>query len=182
MLPPPALSSNLPLSTEPTLRLVEATSEEKIQAWTLNGQSWRGALSLPTYLDRERHLAAQSLTRHGGITYWALTHKPSPQGDPRVVLSTCEALRKRALVATKYRGVEEVICYGIGSVFCRNEYRRRGYARRMMKELGKRLEIWGQGKGEKTKFTVLYSDIGKVRLLPYVRSKKMAIGANQWLS
>ena len=171
MLPPPALSSNLPLSTEPTLRLVEATPEEKIQTWSLNGQSWRGALSLPTYLDRERHLAAQSLTRHGGITYWALTNPPSPQDNARVVLSTCEALRKRALVATKHREVEEVISYGIGSVFCRNEYRGRGYARRMMKELGKRLEGWGQGKGEKTKFTVLYSDIGKVRLLPYVRSK-----------
>ena len=164
--PPPAPQSSLLHSTHPTLHLAEATPEEKTQTWSLNGQSWRGALSLPLYLDREHHLAAQSLTRHGGIRYWVLTNKPSAHDERRIVLSTCESLQKRALVATKHGEVEEVISYGIGSVFCRNEYRGRGYANRMMKELGRTLEVWGQNSGKKTNFTVLYSDIGKVRILP----------------
>ena len=163
--PPPAPQSSLPLSTNPTLHLAEAIPEERFQTWTLNGQSWRGAMSLPLYLDRERHLADQPLTRHGGITYWILTDTVSAHDKSRIILSSCESLRKRALVATKHGEVEEVISYGIGSVFCRNEYRGRGYAQRMMKELGKNLERWGQTAGKKTKFTVLYSDIGKVRYL-----------------
>ena len=58
--------------------------------------------------------------------------------------------------------MKDVVSHGIGSVFCNPEYRRRGYAQRMMEELGKMLDTWNQERGKKTEFTVLYSDIGKV--------------------
>ena len=58
--------------------------------------------------------------------------------------------------------MENSVSHGIGSVFCNPEYRGRGYAQRMMAELGKKLDTWNQGQGTKTYFTVLYSDIGKV--------------------
>ena len=61
--------------------------------------------------------------------------------------------------------LEEKMVWGIGSVFVREEYRGKGYAGRMMDELGKRLETWGKGDEQKTAFTVLYSDIGKVSTL-----------------
>ena len=58
--------------------------------------------------------------------------------------------------------MEEVVSHGIGSVFCRPEFRGKGYARRMMVELGGMLDKWQQKEGERAHFTVLYSDIGKV--------------------
>lgn len=40
--------------------------------------------------------------------------------------------------------------------------RGKGYAARMMKELGTKLDTWQQEDGKRADFTVLYSDIGKV--------------------
>lgn len=149
--------------TSPTLALVSPTEEEKLVCWKLNGASWRGALSLPSYLRREEHLANQAFTRNGGITYWILvdTAASTPASSPRTILASCESLRKKALLATKDGKVEEVVSHGIGSVFCRPEFRGRGYAGRMMKELGEKLEGWQHQEGSRISFTVLYSDIGK---------------------
>ena len=71
---------------------------------------------------------------------------------------------------------EEVIAYGIASVFCPPEYRRKGYASHMMRLLHHILSLsdslppfpreWGappsrsQGVGGDARFSVLYSDIG----------------------
>lgn len=153
----------LPSCASPTLALVNPTEEEKLQCWKINGTSWRGALSLPAYLRREEHLANQAFTRDGAITYWILvdTAAPTPVSSPRVTLASCESLRKKALLGTKGGTVEEVVSHGIGSVFCRPEFRGRGYALRMMKELGEKLEGWQQREGSRTSFTALYSDIGK---------------------
>jgi hypothetical protein len=72
--------------------------------------------------------------------------------------------------------VREVVAYGVCSVFCREEFRGRGYAGRMMGELGRALEEgWESsghhddddvdggfgGQGKRPRFSVLYSDIGK---------------------
>lgn len=160
--PPPAEPSSLPPATSPTLYLTHPTPEEKIGLWILNGINWRGALPLSTYLRREPYLASQPLTVNGGLTYWILVDSASTV-TPRPILASCETLHKKALVAHRGGPVEDVISHGVGSVFCREEYRGRGYARRMMEELGKELEHWQQEDGKKAKFTVLWSDIGKVR-------------------
>jgi GNAT superfamily N-acetyltransferase len=164
--PAPVDPSSLPPSDLPTLKLVRITEEERESTWLLNGQSWRGPLSLPAYLRREHHLGVQDLTRDGGITYWALVDSAS-KASPRVLLSTVETLKKRAIVALRDGWAEEITTHGVGSVFCREEYRRRGYAGRMMSELGKELETWQQEKGKRSRFTVLYSDIGKVGVIPF---------------
>lgn len=57
--------------------------------------------------------------------------------------------------------MQDIVAHGVGSVFCNPAYRGRGYAGRMMLELGKNLEVWQQEEGCKAHFTVLYSDIGK---------------------
>ncbi len=57
--------------------------------------------------------------------------------------------------------MREVFCHGVASVFCEEGNRRKGYAGRMMGELGGRLRVWQVG-DEEVGFTVLYSDIGKV--------------------
>ena len=182
--------SRLPSSDSRSLSLVPATTAEKQDCWRINAEAWRGALDIPSYLQREQHLQNQEQNRDGGIVYWILIDTTLESDDasrsdvqngfscrdnrkdhtsatnctkaqPRHILASCESLRKRALVS---RGgiYEEVTVWGIGSVFVREEYRGRGYAGRMMDELRMRLEGWGQEGGSKTAFTVLFSDIGKV--------------------
>lgn len=160
---------NLNRGDSPSLALVHPTEEEKQIQFRLNGAEWRGALSLPAYLRRETVLAEQTLTKEGGISYWilidtTLTNNPlDPDSGTRLPLASCETYRKKALVWRDGK-VEEVICHGIGSVFCAEHLRKRGYAQRMMVELDKALRTYQANEKSQPLFSVLYSDIGKVRL------------------
>lgn len=153
-------SLELPTSDSPDLRLVVGTAEECLAQAQANSTEWRGALSLPAYLRREDHLMQQVLTKDGGLTPWMLVHQPSGTSDAdRRVICGCESIKKKALVAQD-GNVKEVVAHGIASVFCPPHFRGRGYAGRMMADLGKKLGGW-QGGDQDVGFSVLYSDIGK---------------------
>jgi GNAT superfamily N-acetyltransferase len=160
--PAAADPSTLPPADSPTIKLVRLEDDEKEDIWILNGQTWKGPITLEAYIRREHFLAKEPLTRDGGISYWALVDTAST-AKPRTILSSCESLRKYAVSVRRGGQIEEEITHGIGSVFCREEYRGHGYAARMMQELGKILETWQQHEGKKAKFSLLWSDIGKVR-------------------
>jgi hypothetical protein len=152
------MSTQLPESKSSDLELVQPTTQEIQRQTELNSDEWKGALSLDAYLRREEHLGRQDLVHDGGLTPWALVTKG---GDSRLVLSSCETIRKKALVAHDGQ-VKEVICHGVASVFCPPEYRGRGYAGRMIKDLGQELQTWQTDDSHDCLFSVLYSDIGKV--------------------
>ncbi|KAL9603223.1 MAG: hypothetical protein Q9179_002262 [Wetmoreana sp. 5 TL-2023] len=157
---------DLPKSSSATLRLVQASEAEMIESSTMGATSWRGPLNVGSYLRREAHLRNQVLTRNGGITYWVLVDtavRPAP-GHTRTILSSCETIRKRGLVVQPNGEVKDVISHGIGSVFCNPAYRGRGYAQRMLVELAKNLDTWQQKDGDVAHFSVLWSDIGTVRI------------------
>jgi hypothetical protein len=82
--------------------------------------------------------------------------------DNRTILSSCESYRKTALLAHDGQ-IEKVATHGVGSVYCRPEFRGKGYAKRMLEELSTKLETWGMEKEQRrtSLFTVLFSDIGK---------------------
>lgn len=153
-------TQELPPNDSPTLALLHPTQEEKIATWKLNGSVWKGAMDLPTYLRRELHLENQAFTRDGGLTFWILVDTAA-QPNARPILASCESLRKRALITKESGEVEEIISHGIGSVFCNPAHRNKGYAQRMITELGKKLDTHLQDNGKTAHFTVLYSDIGK---------------------
>lgn len=154
------MSVQLPDAKGPDVELTQPTYEEAVQQTRLNSTEWKGPLSLDAYLGREEHLGKQKLVRDGGLTSWALVTK---DGNPRAVLSSCETIRKKALVAQNGQ-VKEVICHGVASVFCPPEFRGKGYAGRMIKDLGEKLHNW-QTDGHDCLFSVLYSDIGKVSFI-----------------
>jgi hypothetical protein len=160
---------DLPRGDSSTLRLVHPTEAEKLIQFKLNGAEWRGALSLPAYLRREETLSQQALTKDDGITYWilvdtALKNNPlDPASGTRLPLASCETYRKKALVWQDGK-LQESICHGIGSVFCADHLRKRGYAQRMMRELSKALRTYQAEDGKENLFSVLYSDIGKVSM------------------
>ncbi|EFQ90121.1 hypothetical protein PTT_13350 [Pyrenophora teres f. teres 0-1] len=158
--------SDLKKGDAPSLALVHPTEAEKQIQFNLNGTEWCGALTIPAYIRREAHLAQTTLTRDGGISYWMLvdTSLPNNPFDPksgtRLPLASCETYRKKALVWQN--GVlKEVICHGVGSVYCANHLRKRGYAQRMITELSKVIRTYQTEEGLECMFSVLYSDIGK---------------------
>jgi GNAT superfamily N-acetyltransferase len=159
--PVPIPSSELPLSTSSSITLVPAKLLERHQCWNINSHAWRGPLSVAQYIKRESFLGNQLLTQNGKITYWILTDNSLPLGreGARPILASCETLRKEGYLAEDGR-LEKLVTHGIGSVFCRHEYRGRGYASRMMTEVGKTLETWQQREYVRASFSMLWSDIG----------------------
>ncbi|KAF2266789.1 hypothetical protein CC78DRAFT_559123 [Lojkania enalia] len=157
---------NLPDGSSPMLALAHPTEEEKQAQFKLNGAEWRGALSLPAYLRREEILASQALTKDGGITYWILVDTSMKENaldttsPGRLQLASCETYRKKALV-WKDGEVCETVAHGIGSVFCPPHLRKRGYAARLMKEVGTALQTHQTTKETPCVFSILFSDIGK---------------------
>jgi GNAT superfamily N-acetyltransferase len=151
----------LPDSKSPNLHLAHPTDEEKLETWTLNSTSWGGALIQRDYLEREEYLTKAPLARDGGVTHWILVDKELPP-NRRPILASCETLRKRSIVS-KNGILTDVVSHGIGSVFCDPEYRGKGYASRMMRELGQKLRTWQAGaEGKTCGFSALWSDIGKL--------------------
>ncbi|CAL5873348.1 uncharacterized protein PFLUO_LOCUS7619 [Penicillium psychrofluorescens] len=150
----------LPPGDSPDLILVPATPEERIASLKLNSVAWAGPLDLKTYIAREDHLFSQRLTRDG-LTCWILVDRTQPEGQ-RTILSSCESYRKKALLAHDGQ-VEDVATHGIGSVYCRPEFRGKGYAKRMLEELSRHLDTWKMEKEPRKRalFTILFSDIGK---------------------
>jgi GNAT superfamily N-acetyltransferase len=157
--------SSLPSGDSEELVLVQATELERTQCWHLNVHAWRGLLSPAQYLQREVYLERQSLVSDGKITFWFLTLKNYRQTDKssaRPILASCETLLKEAYVAQAGQ-LRPALAHGIGSVFCRPEYRGKGYASRMMSELATRLGklAWQQPReASRGHFSVLYSDVG----------------------
>ncbi|SMQ54017.1 unnamed protein product [Zymoseptoria tritici ST99CH_3D7] len=150
-------SMGLPCKDSADLYLVEATPEESHAQLISNSLEWRGPLNLEQYIQRET-LAEQELEQDG-LTRWMLVYQPNANG-PRQVLCGCETFKKKALVG-KDGTVEDVISHGIGSVFCPPEFRGKGYAGRMITDLGERLKTWQVEQGKQSPFSILYSDIGK---------------------
>lgn len=166
----------LPKSTSTSLILTQPTHAEILSQRSKNSTEWKGALTTSAYFRREEQLLDQLLTRNGGLTPWALVVDEDDEsgdqqrGQERTVLASCETIRKKALVCFEGEDgkVREVRCHGVASVFCPVEYRGRGYAGRMIEELGERLRGWqvnggeGETEGGDVLFSVLWSDIGKV--------------------
>ncbi|KIN00205.1 hypothetical protein OIDMADRAFT_104172 [Oidiodendron maius Zn] len=150
----------LPSSTSSLVHLTHPTPDERKVTWTLNSRNWGVALSLDDYIQREEHLMETPLSRNSGVTHWILTPNASAP-DSRPILATCETLRKRALVRSADGEVKDIITHGIGSVFADPKYRGRGYAGRMLRDVGEKLKTWQTNEGTECLFSILYSDIGK---------------------
>ena len=159
---PPVLDpALLPSSQSPDLKLEPASILEYVQTAYLNADEWRGPLTLEQYLQREDRLQAVELTKNDRITGWILTSNSLPRNTDgsRPIFASCESIPVSAYVAEN-GAIQKVQAHGIASVYNRPEHRGKGYASRMMAELGKRLETWQAKEASKNRFSVLFSDIG----------------------
>lgn len=152
----------LPSAKDGDIQMVPATTSEHMQCSRLNADEWRGPLTLEQYMKREKHLLSQNLTKDGKEVGWMLTSTALPRNDQgnRPILASCETIPSEAYVA-KDGKLTKTLAHGIGSVFTRPEHRGKSYASRMMTELGQILETFQQPNGDRSMFSVLYSDIGQ---------------------
>lgn len=156
----------LPSSTSPHLHLAHPTPEELVHISTNTFSSWHDTLPLPDYLAESLYLSTVPLAKDNGLTTWILVDKRLPP-NTRPILSSCESYRKHALTSDAGGGkVSDALVHGVASVFCAPAYRRRGYAARLMKELGRVLRDWQTAEDQQQKVkcvvgSILYSDIGK---------------------
>ncbi|ETI20881.1 hypothetical protein G647_07224 [Cladophialophora carrionii CBS 160.54] len=160
--PPVIDADSLPSAHSTDLKLEPATLLEYVQMTYLNADEWKGPLTIEQYLQREDILQAVDLTKDARITGWILTSDSLPRNTDgsRPILASCESIPIHAYVA-RDGVVEKVQAHGVASVYNRPEHRGRGYASRMMAELGKRLETWQSPNGRTNRFSVLFSDIGQ---------------------
>ena len=117
----PVEQNHLPDSNSPNLYLSHPTRNEGIKIWINTPVSWKDSLTHPDYLQDSLVLTTVPLARDRGMTTWIPVDKNLPQHHR----PTCESFLKRSLMNDANGEVEEVIVYGIGSVFCSLEYRRR---------------------------------------------------------
>ncbi|KAL4787890.1 hypothetical protein BJX76DRAFT_248344 [Aspergillus varians] len=150
----------LPPGDSSELALAQATPKERVDSIKLNSAEWRGPLDLDAYLAREETLLQQRLTKRGLIC-WILVDRRQPE-NARTIFGSCETYRKTIIVARGGR-VEEASAQGVGSVYCRPEFRGKGYAKRMLEELSKKMDTWQTEveHSEMPLFSILFSDIGK---------------------
>ncbi|OAA42469.1 hypothetical protein BBO_05132 [Beauveria brongniartii RCEF 3172] len=153
------MTSSLPSTASPSVVLAVASPSEQRHAWRATHPSWGRGLTLAQYFAREEYLLTTALARDGGLTPWILT--TTTTDSPRPVLSSCETLKKRAIVASPDgSSVTDVVAHGVASVFTEQGYRSRGYAGRMMALLGAELARREEASPGAARFSVLFSDIG----------------------
>ncbi|KAL2832629.1 hypothetical protein BDW59DRAFT_106489 [Aspergillus cavernicola] len=154
---------DLPLSTSSDLRLAESSKSEQMHIWNLKA---REPYTPEAYAAIEEHCANQLITNNGQMIKWVLVHGHSGTEDAnRVVLASCHSIQRPALVARLgddgESKLEPVVCHTIRGVYCPEEFRRRGYATRLINEVQKVLENRVlEHDDAKAQFTCCYSDIG----------------------
>jgi GNAT superfamily N-acetyltransferase len=152
--------SQLPDSQSQTLHLSHPTASERRSILRSNAAEWRYALTVEDYVEISMVLATNPEANFVGFTEWILvegSHNP----NQRHILASCETYVKRAWVNDPEGDFKEVIVHGIASVFCDPQYRGRGYAKRMLRELGLVLRTWKTDDHTECVGSVLWSDIGK---------------------
>ncbi|KAM3511483.1 hypothetical protein MY11210_004841 [Beauveria gryllotalpidicola] len=158
------MTSSLPDAASHSVVLAVASPSEQRHAWRTTHPSWGRGLTLAQYLAREDYLLTTALARDGGLTPWILTTTTTAAtaGDsPRPVLSSCETIKKRAVVASPDgSSITDVVAHGVASVFTAQAHRSRGYAGRMMALLGAELARREEASPGAARFSVLFSDIG----------------------
>ncbi|KAK3687881.1 hypothetical protein B0T22DRAFT_510863 [Podospora appendiculata] len=127
-------SENIPSADSPLLGLRHPTKKECLRIWRLASLSWRDSLDENQFLEESAYLLTIPLAKDGGMTLTLVSNPGGSASDKNL--------------------------HGIASVFTDPEYRRRGYGRRMMRELSLELRNFHFDR-ETNVGAVLYSDIGK---------------------
>ena len=156
----------LPDASSPALHLTHPTPAERIRTWQNSHPEWGPSFTPEAYVQREAFLMTIPTAKASGITHWILTTSSSssssfsettsehvtlpenttpsnPNTAPRErpILTTCESLRRRLLLAHPSGALTEGAVHCIGSVFTYPSLRKRGYAKRAILDIREKLRL-----------------------------------------
>ncbi|KAH6651317.1 hypothetical protein F5144DRAFT_559104 [Chaetomium tenue] len=148
---PPEPEASSPI-TKADVVFTEATPDQRILCWELNGASWAQPMTVAQYVKRETALSETTLSTNGGTKYFVV----HPKNDPTTIVSACEVTTKRALITDNGNNtVREVAAYSIASVFTNPRFREHGMASHMLRKVQEAVDATSE-------CGALYSDIGRV--------------------
>lgn len=134
-----------------------------------NYLEWGRGLTKEQYLAREQHLGSQPPCQNKNISYWRLEILDEATGEWKMA-SSCETLNRPAFYKVKGKPVQETTSISIGAVFTPEEYRGKGYARKLLNHVIEQFDIKdGDFKHHfeslndeqfQNSFSVLWSDVG----------------------
>jgi len=159
------------------LVFTEATPQQRMINWRINGGVWAAPLTVDDYVAREAALAETPLSRNGNSRFWVLHRRDNPDD----IVSSCETTRKPALVCgggARMRGgtagtsdpvvkldgpdgertasrVRRVDAYSVACVHTHPRYRARGMAALLLSKIQELFDKQG------VECSVLYSDTGR---------------------
>lgn len=156
------------------LTIIELTPEQNSRAIANTYPAWNRGLR-PSSFQRvceDVTSPIHSWAAKGRFKSWALVRRSEAENPDCELLSHCETYRRPAMVSDA-NGVRRRKSYGIASVYTPEQFRKQGYARRMLQLLHYVLapteamppfpEAWGAKPvaylGDAA-FSVLYSDVG----------------------
>ncbi|KAF8920796.1 hypothetical protein CPB85DRAFT_1273035 [Mucidula mucida] len=121
-----------------TLTLFPATPAQLIESRRRTFTEWGRDMTEEQYLLRDALMDKAEHAEHGKLITWVLCAREDP--TTLEFRCSCETYRRDGLLLRKASTewdpeVQEVHCYGIASVFTPLRYRKRGYARHMMRLL-----------------------------------------------
>jgi GNAT superfamily N-acetyltransferase len=130
----------------------EATAEQRAQCYKLAAIAFKHPLSTPDFLQREEFLSSLPLTCGSGSWIWCL----ASHNDPMKILATCRTLH-RDLFVVDTAGLQEKQGYCISSVITHPEYRKKGLASNLLKNVSD----WMDGDGQAAA-SFLYTSVESV--------------------
>ncbi|KAF4510014.1 hypothetical protein G6O67_001942 [Ophiocordyceps sinensis] len=125
-----------------------ATSKQITKHFENNSQMWAAPLSTRDYMDLQKHLSETEASK-GETAYWVLFDREAPE----TIISSCTTYRRDAMVNAGH-GMRPVKAAVIADVFTLPDYRRRGMATKLLREVQQMLDNLDQ----RVEFSVLYSD------------------------
>jgi GNAT superfamily N-acetyltransferase len=149
----------LPDAHSPQLHLSHPVEKEMMAIWKATASVWKGMLTTPLYIKECADIWTALLAQNHTMTQWILVDKRYTP-NKRLILASCETIRKRAWVKQQNGQILEVITHVVDSVYCYPAYRHRGYASRLLQEVARLLPIW-QVSEKRCMASVLFSDVGK---------------------
>ena len=152
-----------PPSAGCTLKMVPATIEEE---FLIRKRRWTPPYTLNGFLALEQQIASCGAKQW--ISFKDRSEKPQDEQhfSQRDIIGAFKTVPRRVLLATRSADnqvrVEEIHCNLMSSLFVFEEFRRKGFAQRMMQEMKTVIQAQHLAQNENLRFIYLYSNVGKV--------------------
>ena len=152
-----------PPSEGPALKMVPATTEEE---FLIRKRRWMPPYTLNGFIALEQQIAACGAKQWISFEDRLDQLQDEQHFAQKNIIGAFKTASRRVLLATRSAEnqvrVEEIHCKLLSSVFVFEEFRRKGFARKMMQDVKTVIQAQNVAQNEDLRFLYFYSIVGKV--------------------